>query len=348
MENPIINTITLITLVISIISFFLSILMIITIYKNQSLKSNITNQLVIMLTVSEIINNLTQISSSFNDKIGTREERYAERMRICYSQVYSNLFSHFFTIFSSFLISVRLYDLLIHNGTWFHSHRNVKIAKFLNVYISLFLSLIFFILQMQFMQKKQVNRYYKFNSCWVGGFVEYTVTGIFAVFIILNFWLCIRCCMVVKNFSLEITKNDSNLHSSSGPNKNVKTNKLKQVQNRLIIYPFVTTITFLLICAVRPIINFAGRYDPYAENRNEKTELICHIIFSFGNAVRGFIFSIVYLLIENTFRKEFLNLFKCKKSINVTENDINTVNLNTFQGSMLDNGEEEGENDDSI
>ena len=343
--KTIVKIIEIITLVISIISFLLSILMIITIYKSQSLKSNITNQLVIMLTVSEIINNLTQIASSFNDAIGTREKKYAERMRICYSQVYSNLFSHFFTIFSSFLISVRLYDLLIHNGTWFHSHRNVKIAKFLNVYISLFLSLIFFILHMQFMQKKEVNRYYKFNSCWVGGFVEYTVTGIFAVFLMLNFWLCIRCCMVVKNFSLEITKNDSNLHSSSGPNKNVKANKLKQVQNRLIIYPLVTTITFLLICVVRPIINLAGRYD---KNRNKKTVLVCYIIFSFGNAVRGFIFSIVYLLIESTFRKEFLNLFKCKKLIDVTEKDINTVNLNTFQGSIIDNAEEEGENDDSI
>ena len=45
--------------------------------------------------------------------IGTKEEKYTERMRVCYTQIFTGLFANFYTLSSSFLIAFRIYDLLL-------------------------------------------------------------------------------------------------------------------------------------------------------------------------------------------------------------------------------------------
>lgn len=108
---------------------FLSSLSILLIIYSKSLNSQISNQFIVHITFSEMLNNITILSSFLMDKIGTKEEKYIERMRICNTQVFTGLFANFYTLSSSFLIAFRIFDLLLNNT--FLSCKNCKITIFL-------------------------------------------------------------------------------------------------------------------------------------------------------------------------------------------------------------------------
>ena len=95
------------------ISLFSSLCIIIKIYSNKNQHVQISNQFILHITFSEMLNSITILSSILMHIIGTKEEKYTERMRVCYTQIFTGLFANFYTLSSSFLIAFRIYDLLL-------------------------------------------------------------------------------------------------------------------------------------------------------------------------------------------------------------------------------------------
>ena len=95
--------------IISAISFIAS-LIVIKVFYLKNLQKNVTNQFVMQLILSEMINNINHVSPVINNFIGRKEEKYYERRRVCFSQMYASLFSkflHFIFIFSYFISNLR-------------------------------------------------------------------------------------------------------------------------------------------------------------------------------------------------------------------------------------------------
>ena len=137
-----------ITETISILSFLSSTIVIIVIYKKQLLK-NLTNQYILQLTISEMVNNLTHFSSIFLYFID-KSDHSTERMRVFYPQIYTGLFSNYYTLSSSLLIAYRLYDVLVKEGSFSKEKNKVRLSKLFSLFGSIALSYVIWIIQMIF------------------------------------------------------------------------------------------------------------------------------------------------------------------------------------------------------
>ena len=165
-------------------SLICSFFVILIINRNKKAFASVNNQFVIQLLYSEIINNLTQLSSIFLDSIGTRQERYDERMRICYVQIFAGLFANFYCLSSTLLLSFHLYDLFLRQGKFLNSQKHVRLCKYVSFYGCLFVSYIIFIFQMNYYQNYQSTRTrIRTISCWVSLVLDWVTCSIFIILI---------------------------------------------------------------------------------------------------------------------------------------------------------------------
>lgn len=291
--------------IISAISFFAS-LIVIKVFYLKRLHKNITNQFVMQLIISEMINNLNHVSPIINYFVGRKEEKYYERRRVCFTQIYAGLFTNFYTLFSSFLISFRIYDLLVHNSMTFRKPKNVTIAKVLSFYICALISYIIWFLQIEILQNYTGSgRYFRVLTCWVGFELDCASLGIFAIFIILTFIYCIKSRSFVQNYQKRLYEEDDlNINDASSDKSLEEIQKIKVVQKRLVLYPIVTTILFSLIIVYRVL--------SYLNNDKKEVAIICLVLYSLTSVLRGFIFIIIYFGTQQVFRDGLYEFFTCK------------------------------------
>ena len=291
--------------IISAISFFAS-LIVIKVFYLKRLHKNITNQFVMQLIISEMINNLNHVSPIINYFVGRKEEKYYERRRVCFTQIYAGLFTNFYTLFSSFLISFRIYDLLVNNSMTFRKPKNVTRAKVLSFYICALISYIIWFLQIEILQNYTGSgRYFRVLTCWVGFELDCASLGIFAIFIILTFIYCIKSRSFVQNYQKRLYEEDDlNINDASSNKSLEEIQKIKVVQKRLVLYPIVTTILFSLIIVYRVL--------SYLNNDNKQVAIICLVLYSLTSVLRGFIFIIIYFGTQQVFRDGLYEFFTCK------------------------------------
>lgn len=291
--------------IISAISFFAS-LIVIKVFYLKRLHKNITNQFVMQLIISEMINNLNHVSPIINYFVGRKEEKYYERRRVCFTQIYAGLFTNFYTLFSSFLISFRIYDLLVNNSMTFRKPKNVTRAKVLSFYICALISYIIWFLQIEILQNYTGSgRYFRVLTCWVGFELDCASLGIFAIFIILTFIYCIKSRSFVQNYQKRLYEEDDlNINDASSDKSLEEIQKIKVVQKRLVLYPIVTTILFSLIIVYRVL--------SYLNNDNKQVAIICLVLYSLTSVLRGFIFIIIYFGTQQVFRDGLYEFFTCK------------------------------------
>ena len=291
--------------IISAISFFAS-LIVIKVFYLKRLHKNITNQFVMQLIISEMINNLNHVSPIINYFVGRKEEKYYERRRVCFTQIYAGLFTNFYTLFSSFLISFRIYDLLVNNSMTFRKPKNVTRAKVLSFYICALISYIIWFLQIEILQNYTGSgRYFRVLTCWVGFELDCASLGIFAIFIILTFIYCIKSRSFVQNYQKRLYEEDDlNINDASSDKSLEEIQKIKVVQKRLVLYPIVTTILFSLIIVYRVL--------SYLNNDKKEVAIICLVLYSLTSVLRGFIFIIIYFGTQQVFRDGLYEFFTCK------------------------------------
>ena len=312
-----------ITETISILSFLSSTIVIIVIYKKQLLK-NLTNQYILQLTVSEMVNNFTHFSSIFLFFID-KSDHSNERMRVCYPQIYTGLFSNYYTLSSSLLIAYRLYDVLVKKGTFSKEKNKVRISQLVSLFGSITLSYIIWIIQMIFFQHYFIGakQYVRLLSCWVSFDLDLFVLFTYCILIIVIFYFCCKSRSFIKEYSQLLEENDNEDEDSNkddiNSSKCSSMKKLKIFQKRLLLYPWSTLIIFSIIIIFRLIAYFAN------QSNNQLLVFICLLFYGFATVSRGFVFSSVYFLTQKIFREGLYELFSCKKS----KNNIST--LSPFQ-----------------
>lgn len=297
--------------IISAISFIAS-LIVIKVFYLKNLQKNVTNQFVMQLILSEMINNINHVSPVINNFIGRKEEKYYERRRVCFSQMYASLFSNFYTLFSSFLISFRIYDLLVKNSTTFRNVKNVKIAKLFSFYFCALISYIFWFLQVEVFQKIRGTRtYFRVLTCWVDFQLDCASLVIFGIFIILTFIYCIKSRSFVQNYQKRFYEEEDqlNINELEQQKSLEEIQKIKVVQKRLVLYPITTTILYSLIIVYRIL--------SYLRGDNNTIKIICLLLYSLTSVLRGMIFIIIYFGTQQVFREGLYEFFLCRKEAKI-------------------------------
>ena len=294
------------------ISFICSCLVLMVIYQKKLYK-NVTNQFIIQITISEMINNLTNLSTLINDiLVGKRDKFYTERMRVCFAQMFSGLFSNLFTLMSSLLVAYRIYDLLVNNSSMFRSNKFVKGIRLFSIYITLFISYVIWMIQLVFFQNySRGSNYTLIITCWIGQEMNYFVISIFVLLILLMFFFCFKARKFIEHYTKNIIQDDSSFTEETDENgKTEQINKAKQVQNKLILYPITTGILFTFITAYS-ITSFYVK-DTTTFIPNNTMRILSMIFYIIPTVSRGFIFSIIYLGSQNNVKQTLWDYLTCK------------------------------------
>lgn len=313
-------------------SFLCSFVVLFIIYSKQ-MKANPTNNFIAHLTISEMINNLTILSSIWQELIGPKDGKYEERMRVCYSQIFSGLFSNLFTLFTSLLISYRIYDLLIQNSKIFKQNKNVKCAKFTSFYFSFIVAFLVWIIQMVCFQNysSSSNKYFRVLACWGDDNLDYFVLGLFLLFLLVTSYLSIKSYCYVGKFTKSF--NDVGANPTEEETKaQSQIDRAKAVQRRLIIYPITTIILYLFIIAHRIIARMA--------KNDSLMTCLTFILYTIPTCLRGVIFIAVYSGAQEPFRKALWELLTCKKCRTIPVEIPNEERSILSMSTIVDNNED--------
>ena len=314
-----------ITGIISIGIFFISGILI-YIIKIKKLDTTIANQFIIQLTIAEMINNLNSFISIFYNSIGTKQEKYSERMRVCYSQMFTVLFSNFYTLSSSFLIAFRIYDVLHNNSRIFKKPKNVLKAKLFSLYISVILSYVIWMVQMSIFQTYKYSSifYFKIVACWVGFEMDIVVVILYILFILAISFFCIKSIIFIKDYKERLAENDEPLYEEEDEGNEEQIKKIKAVQKKVIMYPLTTLILFTMLV----IEKLLAVKIKNGEESQKTVIILCYVLYEISSVLRGIIFVLVYFFTQEIVRKvviEFICGCKCKNSNNGNQGENNST-----------------------
>lgn len=307
---------------ISCFSFLCSLVVLRLIYY-KNLQKNLTNKYIIQLTLSEMINNLTNASNLINDLLGRKENKFQERMRVCYTQMFTGLFANFFTLFSSLLIAFRIHDLLVNNSKVFKSQQKIHFSQVFSLFFCLFLAYLVWVIQMSVFQifSNASQTYFLVIACFVGQEMNYLVISIYFIFIILIFYFCLRSYRFVNNYTKSYLLEDSSVSDGEYEKMNEQINKAKSIQKRLLLYPVFTVILFLMLI-IQSFLAF------FIKGGGSKMKIINMVLYIIPTVSRGFIFCIVYLGSQKAFMQslwEHLTCKACRKKPEIEPRDIITL-----------------------
>lgn len=303
----------LIAFIITGISFVCSCIVLMVI-NQKKLYKNVTNQFIIQITISEMINNLTNLSTIINDVIvGKKEVMFHERMRVCFAQMFSGLFSNLYTLVSSLLVAYRIYDLLVNNSSVFRSNKFVKGIRLFSLYFTILISYVLWVIQLVVFQNYSRGTYYTLIiTCWIGQEMNYCAISLFIILILLMFIFCFKARRFIEHYTNNIIQEDSSFNEDTdGETKNEQINKARKVQKQLLLYPITSGILFSFITAYS-ILSFYVK-DPNTSQQNNVLKILSMIFYIIPTVSRGFIFSIIYLGSQKNVWQTLWDYFTCKK-----------------------------------
>lgn len=299
---------------------FIALCIVIIVFYSKRLNKNLTNQFVMQLIISEMLNNLNHITPAITNALGDRNKKFYERMRVCYTQMFLITFCNLYTLYSSFLIAFRINDLLAHSSRVFKKPKNIKIAKLSSLYFCLILSYLLWTVHLLNFQNYSfgANRYFRVLTCWMGSYVDFVLLFIFGIFIIVIFVYSCKSVIFVSKYRrrLEEDTDDDDENSSTDLTNTLQFKKIKLVQKRLIIYPIVTAILYILIIIFR-LLSIDAK-------KEEGRQMACLILYAITTVFRGMIFAGIYFGTQKVFREGLYDLLLCKKK---KYKDISTDSL---------------------
>lgn len=286
------------------VSLLCSIFIIFITNKNKKAFSSKNNLFILQLLYSEIINNVTQLSTIILNLIGSKQLKYDERMRICYIQIFTGLFSNFFCLTSTLLISYHLYDLFLKHGAFFSNNKNFDLCRTISFYGSLFLSYIIFTFQMnKYQNRPKTIAKFRMVSCWVSEVLDWVTWSIFIILIMLTCIYSWKCYAFIRKYSQTYlsTKNENDKKDSQYV-------RIHSMQKRLIGYPFVNIVVFMFLLVNRLMVYF---------NINDTRNgivlnfIIGFVLFTVPTCMRGLLYMGVYFGTQRIFRKELWKVCCC-------------------------------------
>lgn len=283
---------------------------VIKVFYSKNLHRNLTNQFVMQLIISEMLNNINHITQGIPYLMGKISEKYYERMRVCYFQMYLTTFSNLYTLYSSFLIAFRINDLLAHSSRVFKKPINIKIAKLSSLYVCLILSYILWTVHMIAYQsfESKSEKYFRILTCWISSPVDYVILGIFLFFVILIFVYSCKSLTFIGQYRKRLQADDDDEEENNKSSDLINTEQFKKirlVQRRLIIYPIVTAILYILIIIYR----FLSYNAKYVEGK----KIACLVLYGVTTVFRGIIFVAIYFGTQKVFREGLCDYLFCRR-----------------------------------
>ena len=279
---------------------FISLIIILIIFFRKILSSNFTSLFILQLLFSELINNVTQLSSFFMSFIN-KTEKYFVFYSICYLQIAANLFANLCTFVSSSQILISIYYTI-------KGKINPKKNKYWKLFCLIPFNLICiatYVIWMIHMQKYQnmtyvSKKYIRIVSCTIDSNIElyfyivYLILFIISVYYFIKSYLFLE--MLKNNIRNENSLND-NLENSSATYQ-----KAKKLQTKLLFYPIVIFIVYLC--------NFIGRIRYHVTEKDDTLTTILLIAVPLN--IRGFLFMLCYIFTQPKFRDGLYELVTCK------------------------------------
>ena len=308
--------------IISIISLFFSIFVIIIAVKK--VKMNITNNLILQLIISEVLDGINIILAIVFDLLGEYTfENYPDRMGICLTQIYLGVFSCLWNLFCSLFISLRIYDKMenrnkIFNNKFMHDYTTTMSYGIPSI-ISYILWTSQVIYQSNILRNKSYENYYpkedknikndyfRYMYCWVNGWNNNILFGICILLIAANFYFSIfKSVFFIKKVSNEIEEKED-FGRVSVQNKMKKINQMKW---SLILYPLVSAILWTFYFILQVLAGWAMVSDKFDFMKNNWGSWLLIIVISF----RQFIFTFLFFWTQKNLKKYAFNFLTCKKS----------------------------------
>lgn len=227
--------------------------------------------------------------------IGTKEEKYSERMRVCYTQIFTGLFSNFYTLFSSLLISYRIYDLLLNNSFVIRQPKKVKIAKLGSFFFCFIITYILWFLHLTWVANftNTSLSFVRVLTCWIQKYLDNIAICFFVVLLFINCFFCYKSYFFISKYQKSFKK-EAEYSTEEENDQNAKQEqimKAKAVQQKLILYPCFTVLLFIFIIAHRILARFA--------KKNILMSIVTFILYTIPTCLRGFIFEKLYMLLSH-------------------------------------------------
>ena len=308
--------------IISIISLFFSLFVIFIAVKK--IKMNITNNLILQLIISEVLDGINIILAIVFDLLGDYTfENYPDRMGICLTQIYLGVFSCLWNLFCSLFISLRIYDKMenknkIFNNKFMHEYTTTMSYGIPSI-ISYILWTSQVIYQSNILRNKSYdnyhpkenkiikNDYFRYMYCWVNGWNNNILFGICIILIAANFYFSIfKSVFFIKKVSNEIEEKED-YGRVSVQNKMKKINQMKW---SLILYPLVSAILWTFYFILQVLAGWAMVSDYFDFMKNSWGSWLLIIVISF----RQFIFTFLFFWTQKNLKKYAFNFLTCKKS----------------------------------
>lgn len=265
-------------------------------------KISFLTKTIILIFSSEVVltfSKLIQLIKYFFEDLRSNkdiEDRETPRAVICQIQIITGVFADYCSLLSTLLLSLRCYDVIKHKKGIFDKPKNAKISLIAIVLISLFLSILFLIIDIIFYDSSY--RYDVRDRCSYWCWLEQGVSlGCFALYFIILIVNVIFACKTItylrrgynkllednglyrSKSSLETPLTDLSKDNNENPNiidksynnltseEKKRIDEIKLMQIKCFIYPLVTII--LWICAIIYRIVEASILWPF-DHGNEK------------------------------------------------------------------------------
>ena len=252
-------------------------------------KLNIINKLILQILISEVIDGINILIVVFDDILGERKfENLIERRYVCFSQIFLAIFSCLWTISSSFLISLRIFDIAVKNSNLFKKKILKKYLSVFSLFIPLFTSFCFWFgqtaYQAQFLEKLPYDDYYtnhihyhfRHMYCW---FEKYVSLAIFIISLILigaTIFFSVKGIQVMKSIKVEYI---------------IKT---------LWTYPMASAILWILYFVLQIL------YD------NGVKGFTFNLIYCIIISIRQPIYTFIFLYTQKDIKRQFIKFITCK------------------------------------
>ena len=315
--------------IVSTISLFFSLFIIYISIKK--VKMNITNKLILQIIISEVLDGINIILAIVFDALGEYTfENYPDRMGICLTQIYLGVFSCLWNLFSSFFISLRIYDRMENKNRIFNNKFMYEYTTTMSYGLPCIISYIIWTVQVLNQSNTLKNKtyedfypettikldFFRYMYCWVSDWNNNILFIIAMILIAANFYFSIfKSVFFITEVSNEIEeKEDSGRKSIQS-----KIRKINQMKWSLILYPVVSGIIWIFYFILQIFVNNANKKGKYKYSmRNGFGSWLLIILISF----RQFIFTFLFFWTQVNLKRYAYNLICCKKNRkNTTKNE---------------------------
>lgn len=332
--------ISIFSLIFSIFVFVVSLL---------KVKKTITNTLIMQIIFAEILDGINIILAVGIDAHGQFTfNNYPSRMGFCLTQIYLGVFSCLWNLFSSFFISLRIYDRMQNKSKIFKNKFMYEYTTTMSYgipsVITFFLWASQVIMQSNTIETKTYednyvrenkSDFFRYMYCWVSGWNNNTLFIISGLLMAVNFYFSI-----IKNVFF-IGKISREIKESEGEGKNAlnKVKKIDTMKKSLISYPIVSLIVWIIYFILQILAGYIRDGGALAESMKTGAGAWFLIIVI---CIRQIVFTLVYFFSQGNLKKYSLYYlkFQCfKKKKSETISSINKVSTNR----LLNDKEEENE-----